>query len=496
MTAQPAPPPTRVVIAGGGTAGWLAAAALTRQLGALVSVTLVESDEFGTIGVGESTIPTTRTFHDVIGLDERDFVRSAGATFKLGILFDGWRTSGNRYFHPFGKIGRSLFAADFQHFWLEGRRIGVEADYADFSLEAQAAAAGRFALGEAAGLSYAYHLDATAYAARLRQLAEASGTQRCEGKILAVELAPENGNIAALRLDRDRRIEGDFFLDCTGFRALLLGDALGVPFEDWSNWLPTDSAIAVQTSSAEQPAPFTRATAHEAGWRWRIPLQRRDGNGIVFASGHMQSDEAEAKLRAALPGEPLTDPRLIRFRTGMRQQSWARNCIALGLAGGFIEPLESTSIHLVMVALSRLLKAFPFTPDAVVLATRYNKQSRREWEHVRDFIVLHYHLNERTEPFWVERREAPIPASLAERLALFREGGLAYQDGDDLFRVESWVAVLTGQGVMPEHHHGLPRLLPPEQLRGALNDLRTGVRQRAQQIPDQATFLKQLLQGA
>ena len=487
-----APRPTRVVVAGGGTAGWLAATALVRQLGALVDVTLVESDEIGTVGVGESTIPTTRSFHQFIGVDERAFVQATGATFKLGISFEGWGREGERYFHPFGTLGRSVPIADFQHFWLEGRAQGITAPLEDYSPEALAARQNRFGKTDSAPLAYAYHLDATAYARFLRGIAEPAGVTRREGRIERVERNGETGDIAALVLASGERIEGDLFVDCTGFRALLSEGALGTRFEDWSAWLPTDRAFAVQSESAGPPPPYTRAIAHRAGWRWRIPLQHRVGNGFVFASAFMGEDEARSVLLDALDAPPLFDPRLIRFRTGMRAEAWTHNCVALGLSAGFVEPLESTSIHLVMIAVMRLIQLFPFKRESRALARRFNAQSRAEWEHVRDFIILHYHLNARDEPFWRERRGRRVPDSLAERIALFVERAAAHQDGEELFRVDSWVSVMLGQGLVPAGHHRLASNLPRGALEQSLAQLRAAVAAKVDVLPDHQRLLAEL----
>jgi tryptophan halogenase len=486
MTEQPA---YRVVIAGGGTAGWVAAAALVRHLGPLLDIALVESDAIGTVGVGESTIPTARTFHALLGINEHVFMRETNATFKLGISFENWLREGDRYFHPFGTVGRSMPLADFQHFWLSARERGFGDGYTDYSLETQAALAGKFATGDPAPLSFAYHLDATAYAKFLRSLAEPAGVRRIEGKIERAERAGESGDIAALQLEGGTRIEGDLFIDCTGFRALLIEDTLGTGFEDWGEWLPTDSAFAVQSETTEPPVPYTRAIAHGAGWRWRIPLQHRMGNGLVFSSAHLSDDEARDRLLAAVPGKPLFDPRLIRYRTGARRKAWNRNCIALGLASGFIEPLESTSIHLVMIAVTRLLQNFPFRRDMAALAAQFNAQSRAEAEHIRDFIILHYKLNQRDEPFWREHAARAVPDSLAERIALYRESAMAYQGSDDLFRIDSWNAVMMGQGVMPKDYNHLPAMMPTADLEKALGDLRAGIAAQLAKLPAHADFL-------
>jgi tryptophan 7-halogenase len=483
----------KIVVAGGGTAGWLAATALAKQLGSLVDITLVESDEIGTVGVGESTIPTTRTFHAFIGVEEAAFLQATQATFKLGISFENWNRLGDRYFHPFGTVGRSVTIADFQHFWLEARRQGVGSDFTDYSPEAMAAAAGRFGKDGAHPLAYAYHLDATAYARFLRSVAEAAGVTRREGRIDRVELGPEQGSIARLVLASGETIEGDIFIDCTGFRALLIEQVLGTGFDDWSEWLDTDSALAVQTERSGPPLPYTRAIAHRAGWRWRIPLQNRVGNGLVFASAAMSEDEARTELAAALDGEELLcEPRLIRYKTGMRRKAWTGNCIALGLAAGFIEPLESTSIHLVMNAVIRLIQLFPFEDDHAGLRDRFNEQSRAEWEHVRDFIILHYALTERTEPFWRSRATMALPESLRRRIALFEESATAYQDQNELFRVDSWVSVMLGQGIKPRAHHRIASMMSAQALKQAFDNLRAGIDAQVSALPTQDQFLRSL----
>lgn len=486
------PRPTRVVIAGGGTAGWLAATALVRQLGPLVEVILVESDEIGTVGVGESTIPTARSFHAFLGVDEAAFMKATQATFKLGIAFEHWHRIGARYFHPFGTVGRSIAIADFQHFWLEAKRLGIGGDYTDYSLEARAAAAGRFGRDEAGTLAYAYHLDATAYARFLRAIAEPAGVRRVEGRITRIEREGEGGDIAALHLAAGERIEGDLFLDCTGFRALLIEGALATGFEDWSEWLGCDRALAVQSEATQPPVPYTRAIAHRAGWRWQIPLQTRVGNGLVYAGAAMSDDEAAATLLGAIEGRPLFEPRPLRFRAGMRRLAWHRNCVALGLAAGFIEPLESTSIHLVMVAVMRLIQAFPFHGgDSAALAARFNAQSRHEWEHIRDFIILHYAQTERADsPFWQRCAAMPLPDSLKERIALFAESAGAWQGQDDLFRVDSWVSVMLGQGLTPKAYHQIARMLSGQALQESLDALDHRIAQQLDAVPSHAAFLR------
>ena len=485
----------RVVIAGGGTAGWTVAAALVKNLGPLLAITLVESDAIGTVGVGESTIPTARRFHELIGLDEQAFVRATGASFKLGIAFEDWARVGDRYFHSFGVTGPSTWMADFQHMWLEAREQGFAGELGDYCLELQAAKEGKFQGGRGSPLNYAYHLDATAYGQFLRGIAEPQGVRRVEGKIAEVKVAPDSGFIEALVLESGETVEGDLFIDCTGFRGLLIEGALATGWDDWSHWLPTDSALAVQTEAVGPARPYTRAVAHPAGWQWQIPLQHRVGNGLVYCSRFMSDDEAQALLAERVEGPMLTEPRLIRFKAGSRRKEWHKNCVAIGLASGFVEPLESTSIHLIMIAVTRLMQLFPFGGVNEAVAERYNDVARREIEGIRDFIILHYYLNERDEPFWQECRSLDIPASLAGRIALFREGANAYQAADELFRTDSWVQVMLGQRLTPRSHHAMGQLMPPEQLRTALAGAAEKVRQAVARLPAHQAFLDSVSAG-
>ena len=485
----------RVVIAGGGTAGWTVAAALVKNLGPLLAITLVESDAIGTVGVGESTIPTARRFHELIGLDEQAFVRATGASFKLGIAFEDWARVGDRYFHSFGVTGPSTWMADFQHMWLEAREQGFAGELGDYCLELQAAKAGKFQGGRGSPLNYAYHLDATAYGQFLRGIAEPQGVRRVEGKIAEVKVAPDSGFIEALVLESGETVEGDLFIDCTGFRGLLIEGALATGWDDWSHWLPTDSALAVQTEAVGPARPYTRAVAHRAGWQWQIPLQHRVGNGLVYCSRFMSDDEAQALLAERVEGPMLTEPRLIRFKAGSRRKEWHKNCVAIGLASGFVEPLESTSIHLIMIAVTRLMQLFPFGGVNEAVAERYNDVARREIEGIRDFIILHYYLNERDEPFWQECRSLDIPASLAERIALFREGANAYQAADELFRTDSWVQVMLGQRLTPRSHHAMGQLMSPERLRTALAGAAEKVRQAVARLPAHQAFLDSVSAG-
>ncbi|QJU59122.1 tryptophan 7-halogenase [Sphingomonas sp. AP4-R1] len=480
----------RVVIAGGGTAGWITAAALSKQLGPLLDITLVESDEIGTIGVGESTIPTARTFHGLIGINEQAFMAETGAAFKLGISFEHWARIGDMYFHAFGEIGKSTWMGPFHHFWLQARERGIGGSLDDYSYELKAAEQRRFATYEGSPIGYAYHLDAGLYARYLRKEAETSAMRRIEGKIQKVEQDGESGHITGLVLESGQRIEGDLFIDCTGFRGLLIEQTLAAGYEDWSHWLPNDSAIASQTRSVEPAVPYTRAIAHGAGWEWRIPLQHRVGNGLVYSSRHLTDDEAHARFRERMEGEILIEPKLIRFRTGRRRDVWVKNCIALGLAGGFVEPLESTSIHMIMIAVIRLLQLFPFGDDQPVLARRFNDLAEREIEGIRDFVIMHYKLTERDDTaYWRACRDMAIPDTLRARLDLFRESGHAYQTPDELFRLDSWVQVMFGQRWVPQSYHHMAAIMDTARLEEALGDLRRGIVQAVAKLPTQQAFL-------
>lgn len=483
----------RVIVAGGGTAGWLTAYSLVKRLGNLLEITLVESDQIGTVGVGESTIPPMRRFHQFFGIDEREVMRATQATFKLGIFFDNWGAPGESYFHSFGAMGQNTWMAEFHQYWMEARANGFGGSLEDYCLELKAAKAGKFAVKvDETPLDYAYHLDATAYARFLRQKSESLGVRRVEGKISEIIVDPETGNIQSLELEQDRQVVGDFFIDCTGFRGLLIGGALDVEYEDWSHWLAADRALAVQTKSTEPPPPYTRAIAHSSGWQWRIPLQSRSGNGLVYSSRFCSDDDARATLLGNITGETITEPRLLKFKTGRRINAWHKNCVAIGLSSGFLEPLESTSIHLVNTALVRLMKLFPFSGAMEPLAEHFNRETRVEWEAVRDFIILHYKQTQRDDSeFWNYYRTMDIPDSLAHRIELFKEHGYAWADLANFFRAHSWVQVMIGQGLFPEHRHGAGRILPPEALKLELEKLSAFVNHNLAKLPDHDDFIKQ-----
>lgn len=466
----------KVIIAGGGTAGWVAAAALSQQLRGILDITLIESDEIGTVGVGESSIPPMRVFHKLLRIDEQEFMRSTEATFKLGILFDNWGKPGDRYIHSFGRNGKSTWLCEFHHFWLRGLDQGINSELGDYCLELQAAKARKFATSPQSEINFAYHLDATVYAKFLRKFAEGHGVKRVEGKIKQVRQNPDSGFIESLMLDSGQSIEGDFFIDCTGFRGLLIEQTLHTGYEDWSHWLTCDSAVAVQTESIGPPVPYTCAIAHEAGWRWRIPLQHRVGNGLVYCSRYMSDEEATSKLLRDVEGKTLIQPRVIKFRTGRRRKVWNKNCVALGLASGFLEPLESTSIHLIMTGITRLMQLFPFNGVTQSFVDQYNNESRVELEKVRDFIVLHYKATQRDDsPFWRYCANMDIPESLAHRIQMFRESAHAWQVEGELFRVDSWTQVMLGQGIKPEHYHHVTKAMSDQDLSQFLNGLKASI---------------------
>ncbi|MFC3114585.1 tryptophan halogenase family protein [Cellvibrio fontiphilus] len=479
----------KVVIAGGGTAGWVAAAALSKQLGKLLDVVLVESDQIGTVGVGEATIPPMRTFHSLLGIDEQEFMRATEAVFKLGISFKNWGQIGDEYIHPFGSTGQGSYLADFQHFWLHAKSKGINAEFGEYSLEVQAAKANKFATSKTGTINYAYHLDATRYAQFLRQFSEKHGAKRIEGKIQQVQQHPD-GDIKALLLESGELIEGDLFIDCTGFTGLLIDKTLNTPYEDWSHWLPCNSAIAIQTESVEPPKPYVTCTAHQAGWQWHIPLQHRVGNGNVFCSDFMSDDQAKAHLLNNVRGKVLTEPRVIKYRTGRRKVFWNQNCVALGLSSGFVEPLESTSIYLFMIGVVRLMSMFPFNGITESVIKEYNQQLIAELENIRDFIILHYHVTSREDSeFWRYCKNMSVPDSLSHRLELFKEHALSYQDSRELFRRDSWLHVMLGQGLMPQHYHSIFQTMPDDEMVGHLTNIRTKIAEVVAKLPMHHEFV-------
>ena len=481
----------RVVIAGGGTAGWMVAAALGRTLGKVLDITLLESDEIGTVGVGEATIPTLVTFHRLLEINEQEFMAATQATFKLGIGFENWRAQGENYIHSFGTTGKDHWTAGFQHFWLKGRERKLAGDYGDYCLELHASLEGRFAHLPRGGMNYAFHIDAGLYAKFLRRFAEGFGVKRIEGKIVAVNVG-DGGDIESLQLDSGDLIAGDLFIDCTGFRGLLIGNALHVGYEDWSHYLFCDSAVALQTEAVGPAIPYTRAIARDSGWQGRIPLQHRVGNGMVYCSKYLGDEQAKQALLANVEGKPLTEPRVIKFRPGQRRQTWRRNCVAIGLASGFIEPLESTSIHLIQRGVIRLMQMFPRDGIRQSDIEEYNRQTNHEIEHIRDFIVLHYHVTRRQDtPFWRTCRGMEIPASLRHRLELFRETGRVFRVPNELFAENSWIQVMLGQGIEPQQHHPAADLMGDEELSRFLDGIRTSVERTVAQLPAHQAYVEQ-----
>ncbi|PLR24424.1 tryptophan halogenase [Caulobacter zeae] len=485
----------RIVIVGGGTAGWMSAAMLARALGPAAKISLVESEAIGTVGVGEASIPQLRNFNAFLGLDEDAFLRATEGTIKLGIEFVDWLHPGHRYMHAFGPVGRPLGTTPFHHYWLDARRRGTAGDdFWAWSANALAARAGRFGRtpGEAGAepLTWAFHFDAALYARHLRTYAQARGVQRIEGRIIGVDQDGESGFLRAVALEGERRVEGDLFIDCSGFRGLLIEETLKSGYEDWRKWLPMDSAWAAPSRDDAPPVPYTRAWARDAGWQWRIPLQHRTGNGHVFSSAWTDKDAAARTLMANLEGEALAEPRLLTFVTGRRRKSWNRNVVALGLASGFMEPLESTSIHLVQSGLARLLALFPDQGFDPLLADEFNRQTEQEYACIRDFLVLHYKATQREDtPFWASRKAMEIPHSLAERMALFAGSGRVFSRDEDLFKESSWVQVLLGQGVTPAAAHPMTAVAADAQVDGWLDDLARIAGRTAASLPTHAAFL-------
>jgi tryptophan halogenase len=489
--ATPRKPIRRIVIAGGGTAGWMVAAGISKVLGKILDIKLIESDEIGTVGVGEATIPTLMNFHSLLEINEQEFMAATQASFKLGISFENWRNVGADYIHSFGITGTDHWTAGFQHFWLKGRERRLAGDYGDYCLELKAARLNRFAHLPRNGMNYAYHMDASRYARYLRTFSEGFGVQRIEAKIARVNTDPASGDITSLRLDSGSEIEGDLFIDCTGFRGMLIGQAMKQEYDDWSHWLYCDSAIAVQTASTRPAVPYTRSIAHGAGWQWQIPLQHRVGNGIVFSSRHIEDELAKATLMANIDGDVLTQPRVIKFKPGQRRKTWSGNCVAIGLASGFLEPIESTSIHLIQRGIIRLMQMFPTNGISQADIDEYNQQTAAEIEHIRDFIILHYHVtNRRDTPFWTDCANMQVPASLRHRIELFRDTGRVFRVPNELFAENSWIQVMLGQGVLPRQHHQTADLMGDAELTHFLEGIRGPINKTVAQLPSHQEYLE------
>ncbi len=490
----------KIVIVGGGTAGWMAAAPLAQMLlghaGHPCEIVLVESPEIGTIGVGEATLPTIRYFNQLLGLDNVDFIKRTQASFKLGIEFKDWGHLGHRFFHGFGGFGPAIHNRSSFNFWLRLAKAGDMPSYEEWSTATVMARQNRFAppAGDqpsaSNAYSYAFHFDAGLYAAYLRHYAMQRGTKRIEGTIVDVELRPEDGFVAALKLRDGRRIDGDLFVDCSGFRALLIGDAMKSPYEDWSSWLPCNSAQAVPCARIDPLTPYTTSTARTAGWQWRIPLQHRTGNGHVYCSGFTSDEQAAQVLLDSLDGQALDSPRQLRFTTGLRRAAWVKNVVAVGLSSGFLEPLESTSIQLIMDGIGRLVELMPDRDFRPGLAAEFNRRMARQYESIRDFIVLHYKLTQRTDSeFWRHCAAMPIPDTLQHQIELFRDSGRVIILDPDSFAEASWISMMYGLGLVPRTQEPFVGLVDEKALRTHFMKLHQAIAGTVASMPQHAAFI-------
>lgn len=488
-----------LVIVGGGTAGWMTAAALVTVLRGQVSIRVVESDEIGIVGVGEATIPMIQRFNRVLGIDENEFLRQTQGTFKLGIEFVNWGKTGDRYMHGFGKIGQDLWTVNFDQYWQKMRRSGKADELAAYSITRMAAKSNKFMPARqdvenspVNDIAHAYHFDASLYARYLRGIAESRGVRRTEGKVTRCITSQEDGSVTHLVMENGEQIGAELFIDCSGFRGLLTEQCLQTGYEDWSHWLPCDRALAVPCAPAPALLPYTRATAHRAGWQWRIPLQHRIGNGHVYCSQYVSDDEAAATLLANLDGEALAEPRMLRFQTGMRKLAWNKNVIAIGLSGGFLEPLESTSIHLIQSAIARLITFFPRRQMNQADVDEYNRQSRFEYERIRDFVILHYKVNQRTDAdFWKMCSDMRVPETLEQKIALYRNNGRLLRIDNELFAEEAWLQVMEGQNLQPATYHPLADLLPDSETEQYLQSVKQVIANCVAAMPDHAAYIQQ-----
>ncbi len=487
-----------IAIIGGGTAGWMTAAALSKVLGRdYASITLVESDAIGTVGVGEATIPQISIFNRMLGIEENDFIRRTKGSFKLGIQFVDWGKRGSKYFHPFGAYGVNMEGVSFHAFWLRLHQSGKSPWIDDYSIQAKAAEAGKFMRPVDAGnsplsnITYAFHFDAGLYALYLREYAEAAGVVRREGKVTQVVQRSDDGFIEAVVMEDGSRVEADLFIDCSGFHGLLIEGTMKAGYVDWSKWLPCNSAVAVPCESIAEITPYTRSTARDAGWQWRIPLQHRTGNGYVYCSDYISDDEAASTLLANLDGKPLADPRFIKFTTGHRNQYWVKNCVAIGLSTGFMEPLESTSIWMIQTGIAKLLTMFPDKSFAPVDVQRYNRVLKTETEEIRDFIVLHYKVTQRDDsPFWNYVRTMDVPDRLQEKMDVFANAGRAFRENEELFNDTSWFAVMVGQGLIPRTYDPVANLISEEETTIRLDQIRGAVLNSADYMPRHTDFIR------
>jgi len=494
-----APPISNIVIVGGGTAGWMAAAAMAHVLGLSYRVTLIESDLIGTVGVGEATVPHIKAFNNLLRIDEADFVRKTQGSFKLGIQFVDWARVGDRYIHGFGtSIGPDLGLLPFHQYWIKARLAGRAKEIGAYTLNTMAAPRGKFMVSASdaprnsplSNIAYAYHFDASLYAKYLRAYAEQRGVRRVEGVVEQVCLNSESGFVESLRLRSGETIAGDLFIDCTGFRGLLIEETLHTGYLDYTHWLPCDRALAVPCEKVGSPTPYTRSTARDAGWQWRIPLQHRTGNGYVYSSQYISDDKAAATLLANLDGRALAEPKLLRFTTGRRKKVWNKNVVALGLASGFLEPLESTSIHLIQSGITKLLELFP-RAGYDVLAEKYNDRVAFEFDRIRDFLVLHYRATERDDtPFWNYCRTMSIPPELQANIDLFRDSGRFYRNADELFADISWIQVMLGQRIAPRAYHPLVDQVPADDIYRFLDGVAQTIERCVDAMPTHQAFIE------
>lgn len=488
----------KILILGGGTAGWMTAAALSKVLrNNYCEIELVESEQISSVGVGEATIPQIQLFNTLLGLDENEFVRRTQATFKLGIEFVDWRRIGSSYIHAFGDVGKDMEGLQFYQYWLKMYAEGLASDLGDYTLTAQASYQNKFMRSIDAGnsplsnIAYAFQFDAGLYAQFLRSEAEKHGAVRSEGRVVET-LMRNDGFIKGVRLETGEVKEAELFIDCSGFRGVLIEEALKTGYEDWTHWLPCDRAVVAPCESAGEPTPYTRATAQKAGWQWRIPLQHRIGNGHVFSSGYISDDEATNVLLQNLDGAPLAEPRIIRFQTGKRKKFWNKNCVAIGLASGFMEPLESTSIHLVQSAIARLLSFFPSREFAQVDIDEYNRQSHFEYDRIRDFLILHYHATEREDSeFWKYCRDMSIPEELDRKINQFSQHGRIVRDANEMFNDLSWLEVMHGQGIRPKGYHPLVDIMPKDEIARRLDSIKAVVKRSVDYMPAHMEFINE-----
>ncbi|HET9817964.1 MAG TPA: tryptophan halogenase family protein, partial [Rhodanobacteraceae bacterium] len=487
-----------IVIVGGGTAGWMAAAALAKVFPGTLAIRLIESEQIGTVGVGEATVPHLKLFNQLLEIDEAEFVRTVKGTFKLGLEFVDWARLGDRYFHGFGTIGHDYGLLPFHQYWLRAHQRGIAAELGAYSLHTMAGPRGKFmtpasdvpAGSPLADIAYAYHFDSGLYAKYLRRYAEQRGVRRTEGKVVDVRLRGENGFVEAVVLESGERIEGDLFLDCSGFRGLLIEQTLHAGYEDWSHWLPCDRAVAVASENVGPPTPFVRCSAREAGWTWRIPLQHRTGNGYVYSSAHLDDDEAASRLLGQIDAPAMGEPRVLRFTAGQRKKTWDRNVVALGLASGFLEPLESTNIYLIQSGIARLVNLFPDRGFNPAVVDRYNAQTAFEIERIRDFIILHYCATERDDtPFWDYCRTMSIPEPLAENIRLFRDSGRFYRNAEELFALTSWVEVMIGQRILPRAWHPAADQLSDAELKQLMDSVQRVIATCVDAMPTHQQFI-------